>query len=628
MMTSRQHRTRRHAIDGSEPFPRYMGSGGGRGTTGTTTDIPPPLTPLILSAVGTAGSGYSVDLPGDHTSEPFTLAPHSGITGMMPDAQAFFRGMIDAGYTQPQNLYDGLNPGAQKSVMLPNGEWSQNLQARQIAPLNTTEKWLLDAANATKQYVQEYQPGFANANKALALNSADPLNALARTQVATPQGEVDFMNQNRQGLNLLNSTRNLPPTRATGEYYKTQSGLQGGIGQKVGATSQETSANSALNALTGAAGQRVSTPGAETQALSQLGNYLNQPISTPQAEQQTMTQMANYLNQPISTPQAETQALAQIGQLTGGALGSSPSTQQAIAALEHQYNTRALPSLQNQLSMAGLGRSGALEQGITDLRGQLFGAEVPLLQQEIANREQTIPYLQDIAKAQQGRQTGVSERLLQTMPFLQDVGRAQQGRQTSMSDRLLSTMPALQDIGKSQQGRSTNDIERVIQGLNSQATGFSSLGGQLAGRSETDLQRDAATQLGMGGQLQSQQGLEQAAQNAPIDRELGYLQNTQNPLLALSAQQQGRTQIPIDRQIQTALQESQAFMGVQQGEGELVKLLQSVGATERQRNQAINDASLDNNLRAQALAEAIMMGPLGIMPSLIGSKTTTTGGGK
>ncbi len=76
----------------------------------------------------------------------------------------------------------------------------------------------------------------------------------------------------------------------------------------------------------------------------------------------------------------ENQAQSLIDQLTGGAIGSSPATSAAMRA----YQQNVMPTIQSGLAASGGGRGGemaaALQQGTTS-------AYVPLVQQEIANRE-------------------------------------------------------------------------------------------------------------------------------------------------------------------------------------------------------------------------------------------------
>ena len=66
--------------------------------------------------------------------------------------------------------------------------------------------------------------------------------------------------------------------------------------------------------------------------------------------------------------------------------GTDPASQAGIAAIENQYQTRTLPSVQNQMALAGLGRSDALGASINDARAQTTAAEVPLIQQSVQNQ--------------------------------------------------------------------------------------------------------------------------------------------------------------------------------------------------------------------------------------------------
>lgn len=479
---------------------------------------------------GGGATGTTAVIPDE--LKPLISHSVSGTIGLQPAAQDFFNAFSAASYANPQNQYNGLAPGQQSgSVYDPTtNSWSQPLQALQIAPLTGVENQLYNLGQQGTEYLGNADPGWFQAFRALNLDS--PLTQLAGTLSPTPQATNYLQQITGQGFDTLNTPISQSPALAA--FYQNLMNAQGQLGQQVGATSQEQGATSSLNSLTGVAGQ------------------------------------------PITTPDAETQALAQIGQLTGGQIGSSPATQQAIAALEQQYNTRALPSLQNQLAQAGLGRSGALEQGVADLRGQLFGAEVPLLQQEISNREQTLPILQSIAQAQQGRQTGATDRL--------------------------------------------------IQALSTQASGLTNLGGQLGSRTQADIQRDLTAQLSASPQLQSQQQIENAAQAAPIERMISYIQSQFAPGVQVAAQETARLDKPIDRQLATAMQAASAFNATGQQQDAFAQLLGQIGAQPRLQNQAVNEAYAQNNQRQQALAESILLGPLGVLPSLIGSQTTSSGG--
>jgi hypothetical protein len=83
-------------------------------------------------------------------------------------------------------------------------------------------------------------------------------------------------------------------------------------------------------------------------------------------------------------------ALGQLQQLTSGPIGSSPATQAGMAA----FQQNVLPTLQNELGSMGLGRSGI---GAEQIQRASTSAAVPLIQQEIANREQGIGQYGNIA---------------------------------------------------------------------------------------------------------------------------------------------------------------------------------------------------------------------------------------
>jgi len=84
-------------------------------------------------------------------------------------------------------------------------------------------------------------------------------------------------------------------------------------------------------------------------------------------------------------------ALGQLQQLTSGPIGSSPATQAGMAA----FRQNVLPTLQNELGAMGLGRSGIAGEQI---QRASTSAAVPLIQQEIANREQGIGQYGNLAQ--------------------------------------------------------------------------------------------------------------------------------------------------------------------------------------------------------------------------------------
>lgn len=473
---SRSHRQWLPAWDGTVRESRFKG-----GAT-TTATIPSELKPLINASV-------------------------AGVTGLQPGAMEFFNTYAD---------------------QIRQGTGARNLQ---IAPMTGIETSLYNLGQSGTDFLGQVAPAFYKTAQTMDLGS--PLTDLAATGVDTPAAEDLLQYVWQRGFDTLDTP--IAPSLAQQEFYNNLMGGMDLLGQRAGTTTQEQSATSALNSLTGIAGQ------------------------------------------PLTTPAAEQQALAQIATLTGGPLGSSPATREAIAAMEREYETNALPAMQNQLAQAGLGRSGALEQGIADLRGKLFAAEVPLLQQEIATREQTLPILQDIAKAQTGRQSG--------------------------------------------------SIDRILQALNAQASGMTALGGQIASRSQADVARDLQARLNASPQLLEQQKLETEAQTSPIERELAYIQSQFAPAVQIAQQQTARSQLPIDRQIQTALQSANVWNAMAPTQIDFAKLMGEIGSLPRQQQQAENEAANAGDLRAQALAESLLMGPLDVLPSLIGTSMKGGGGG-
>ena len=93
---------------------------------------------------------------------------------------------------------------------------------------------------------------------------------------------------------------------------------------------------------------------------------------------------------PPSSPVDPNSSLGLLQQLTSGPIGSSPATRAGMAA----FQQNVLPTLQNELGSMGLGRSGIAGEQI---QRASTSAAVPLIQQEIANREQGIGQYGNIA---------------------------------------------------------------------------------------------------------------------------------------------------------------------------------------------------------------------------------------
>lgn len=131
------------------------------------------------------------------------------------------------------------------------------------------------------------------------------------------------------------------------------------------------------------------------QAFSSFQNLVNAgPEGTAQltpAETGNINSLESIANNGGLTSE-EQQSQKMIDQLTGGAIGSSPATAAAMRA----YNATAAPVVAQNASMTG-GRGGALEEALTNAQEQAY---VPLIQQEIGNRENAIGQEQTLGQDQ------------------------------------------------------------------------------------------------------------------------------------------------------------------------------------------------------------------------------------
>ena len=184
----------------------------------------------------------------------------------------------------------------------------------------------------------------------------------------------------------------------------------------------------------------------------------------------------------------EIAALLQANELTGGPIGSSPATQAGIAAIT--------PRIQNEMAMAGLGRSGALPEALASAYG-------PIVAQEIAGRQAIIPQLAAMGQAQrQGDITGagmfqrageaqragdeVSAQMFQRAGEAQRAGDITQASQlTNIANAARSgSVQAAQIQAQIAQAQRTGDLEGAAR--------LAALGDQLVKR-ESTLLGEAAT---------------------------------------------------------------------------------------------------------------------------------------
>ena len=105
---------------------------------------------------------------------------------------------------------------------------------------------------------------------------------------------------------------------------------------------------------------------------------LNIPDLTPEQQQQIQSIIAAGGSSPDLAA-----ARQQLQQLTSGPIGSSPTTQAAMAA----YRDYGVPTILQEASLGGRGTSGAALAALTQGEQQ---ALVPLLQQEIQNRQNAV----------------------------------------------------------------------------------------------------------------------------------------------------------------------------------------------------------------------------------------------
>lgn len=128
--------------------------------------------------------------------------------------------------------------------------------------------------------------------------------------------------------------------------------------------------------------------------LQQYAGALVPGIAQPTQQAQAATSLLGYdaSGNPVSTIGGTNtpSVLGQLASLTGGEIGSSPATQAGMQA----FQQNVLPTLQNELGAMGLGRSGiAAEQ----IQKAATSAAVPLIQQEIANRQSALQQYPTIA---------------------------------------------------------------------------------------------------------------------------------------------------------------------------------------------------------------------------------------
>lgn len=165
-------------------------------------------------------------------------------------------------------------------------------------------------------------------------------------------------------------------------------------------------------------------------------------------EQQALIQQIQ--GQGAASPQLQA-AGQQLQQLTSGPIGSSPLTQEAMKAYEQQV----VPSLIQQESAAGRGSGGAALESVAQGTQQ---AMIPLLQQEIQNREAAVNQYQQLQQSQIQSLAAALEAagMPRDVALQQAAAQYQQQQQALQFQEMISTLPLNllpQLLGKQVTGR-------------------------------------------------------------------------------------------------------------------------------------------------------------------------------
>lgn len=241
--------------------------------------------------------------------------------------------------------------------------------------------------------------------------------------------------------------------------------------------------------------------------------------------QATMATIPELTSRPVNVPFSEMQARQGVNWLTNGPLGTAPAT---VAGME-SWENMVKPQVQQELALAGLGRSGALGTAMAKSRTE---AAVPLLQQEIENRMAVLPILQEISKMEQGREIYPRE---QTVKALSDsANMMRQLGDSTFNQQLKGIITQLQageiprDVAEQQFERAYNDFLR-LQALSEAATlgVFGSLAPSSIGFRQTNTPSGAnmlgqgmgmfGSLLGMIGGLTSDRNVKRSVRPVDID---------------------------------------------------------------------------------------------------------------
>lgn len=177
-----------------------------------------------------------------------------------------------------------------------------------------------------------------------------------------------------------------------------------------------------------------------TAAQGSLSSILNPPTQKiaplTSGETADIGSLQGIAQGPNINPQ-EQQAQDLLNSLTSGPIGSSPETLAAMRA----YNQNVAPQIANDVALSGGGRGGALAAALS--QGQT-NAYVPLIQQEIANREAGVGQAASLGEALNTQQQGNLQSALTASGLPREIQQsADTAQYTQQEQALQNVMQAL-----------------------------------------------------------------------------------------------------------------------------------------------------------------------------------------
>jgi len=431
---------------------------GGRGASSTTQEIPQELRPLMSNT-----ASHMLMNQNSMQLNPFFTDRPQQVAGLTPQEGQ------NINWLQGYGAQTGANPYEQGGMQY--GAGAVNSAFNNGASLqNYGDAYGLSALRNTPN-VSSYNMGDRYGLETLAGRPDVSLQNLA-----DQRGQQMTM----QMLGLANTNLAAPGTDQN--LLRSLSQANYLAGQRTGGmTAQELAAQGYLGNLGGLSATNPADYNPyELGAVRNYQNLFNQSgqsfddLSLYEREALgQLGQLGAQNQQSLQTTYApEQEALDTLRQFTQGDLFQSPATQAAMKAFSEQ----AVPQIESRLALRGMENSGAAAEAFAQAQTQ---ALVPLLQQELQQRQAAVPMLAALAEAQSARERGDQARQLQA--GLQIAG------QTS-------------EAGARASDRQREDLTRAVT-LGSQLSGqMAGIGGLAAARERADLDRMLAAQSGLAGQ--------------------------------------------------------------------------------------------------------------------------------